>query len=320
MIEHVIVMAASPGRKMEALTRTRPKAMLPILGKPIVAWVMDSYYKAGIRRFTVVVGEREGDVAGWLTSNWYSDVKLSFALQGHQRGTASALFATRAFIDGPFIAASVDVILPDEQIARLAGYFDSHPSDIAALNLFYAPDQVMEGAAVLLGPRGDVLYISEQPTGAHQDYMTALPVYAFTPKVLSYLDNVPVVEQSGKRVLTAAIQMIIDDRGIVGALEAGWCIRLDAPDDLLTANTLLMANYEEPIVQSRLPDTVKIASPVHIDAGVKVGNGVKLGPNVYLESGSVIGSNAVLRDVVVLGAEVDAGQKLERQVVSEDVS
>ncbi|MBN1428642.1 MAG: NTP transferase domain-containing protein [Anaerolineae bacterium] len=318
MIEHVIVMAASSGRKLESLTRTRPKAMLPLLGKPLVAWVMDSYYKAGIRRFTVVVGEREGDVAGWLTSNWYSDVKLSFALQGHQRGTASALFATRAFIDGPFIAASVDVILPDEQIARLAGYFDTHPSDIAVLNLFYAPDQIMEGAAVLLGPRGNVLYISEQPTGAHQDYMTALPVYGFTPRVLDYLDNVPVVGQSGKRVLPTAIQVIIDDQGVVGALEAGWCMRLNEPADLLKANTLLMSKYEESIVQSHLPESAEITPPVHIDPGVKIGNGVKLGPNVYLESGSTIGSNAVLQDVVVLGAEVDAGQRIERQVIGED--
>src|SRR5512139_799064 len=132
MIDHVIVMAASPGRKMESLTETRPKAMLPMLGKPIIAWVMDSYYRAGIRRFTVVVGEREGDVAGWLPLNWHSDVTLRFAAQGHQRGTASALFATRSLIDGPFIAASCDVILSDEHITHLTRYFESRPSDVAA--------------------------------------------------------------------------------------------------------------------------------------------------------------------------------------------
>jgi glucose-1-phosphate thymidylyltransferase len=318
MIEHVIVMAASPGRKMEELTRTRPKAMLPILGKPIIGWVMDSYYKAGIRRFTVVVGEREGDVAGWLASSWYSDVKLTFALQGHQRGTASALFATRAFVDGPFIAASCDVILADEQIARLAGYFDSHPSDVGVLNLFYAPDQIMEGASVLLGPRGDVVYISEQSTGAHQDYMTALPVYGFTPTVLNYLDNVPVAERSGERALTSAIQVIIDDHCVVGAIETGWCLRLEEPGDLLTANTLLMARYEDSIVQSELPSTVKIIPPVHVDAGVKVGNGASLGPNVYLETGSIVGANAVLNDVAVLGAQIDPGQRVERQVIGEE--
>lgn len=318
MIDHVIVMAASPGRRMEALTQTRPKAMLPILGKPIVGWVMDGYYKAGIRRFTVVVGEREGDVAGWLATHWYSDVTLKFAAQGHQRGTASALFATRSLIDGPFVAASCDVILSDEQIAQLSCYFEKRPSDVAALNLSHAPDQVMQGAAVLLDPRGNALYISELPTGAHQDYMTALPVYGFTPRVLDYLDKTPVAGQSGERALTAAIQMIIDDGGVVGALEVDWSIRLDAPDDLLTANTFLMAQYESPIVQSTIPESVEITPPIHIDPGVKVGGNAKIGPNVYLESGSIVGADAVLSDVVVLGAQIVVGQRIERQIVIEE--
>lgn len=318
MIDHVIVMAASPGRKMEALTHTRPKAMLPILGKPIAGRIMDGYYKAGIRRFTVVVGEREGDVAGWLAMHWYSDVTLKFAAQGHQRGTASALFATRSLIDGPFIVASCDVILPDEQIARLACYFETRPSDVAALNLSHSPDQVTQGAAVLLDPRGNVLYISELPTGAHQDYMTALPAYGFTPKVLDYLDKLPVAEQSGERALTAAIQLIIDDGGVVGALEAGESIRLDGPDDLLAANTLLMAQYESPVLQSTIPESVEITSPVHIDPGVKVGSGARIGPNVYLESGSIIGADAVVSDAVILGAQIGMGQQIEHQVIIEE--
>lgn len=318
MIDHVIVMAASPGRKMEALTQTRPKAMLPILGKPIVGWVMDGYYKAGIRRFTVVVGEREGDVAGWLATHWYSDVTLRFAAQGHQRGTASVLFATRSLIDAPFVVASCDVILPDPQIAQLAQYFEKRPSDVAALNLSHSPDQVMQGAAVLLDPRGNALYISEIPTGAHQDYMTALPVYGFTPKVLDYLDKMPVAEQSGERALTAAIQLIIDDGGVVGALEAGWSIRLDEPDDLRTANTLLMAGYESPVLQSVIPESVEINPPVHIDADVKVGSGARIGPNVYLESGSIIGADAVVSDAVVLGARIGAGRRVERQIIIEE--
>jgi NDP-sugar pyrophosphorylase family protein len=67
---------------MDRLTTTRPKAMLPILGQPTIARVMDGYYRAGIRRFTVVVGEQEGAVAAWLSASWHSDVKLPFAMQG----------------------------------------------------------------------------------------------------------------------------------------------------------------------------------------------------------------------------------------------
>ncbi len=318
MIDHVIVMAATPSRGMEPLTRTRPKAMLPLLGKPMIARVMDGYYSAGIRRFTVVVGEKEGDLAAWLSSEWRKDVRLQFAMQGFERGTASTLFATRASIDGPFIIAPCDILVPEEHVHHLTRYFDTHPSDSAALSLFYAPDDKGEEASVFLDPRGNVMYISETPTFAHQDYMTALPVYAFTQKVLGYLDRVPIKEDSGERVLATAIQMMIDDGGVVGAVEIGWRIRLSDPEDLLTATILLMARQQEPVLNSPLPGTVKITPPVVVDAGVVVNSDVELGPNVYLEKGTVIGSGAHLSETVVLARRIAAGKVIEKEVVYQD--
>ena len=57
--------------------------MLPILGRPMIGWVLENFYQTGIRDFTVVVGEYEGTVVEWLTTDWHSDVKLTFAPQGH---------------------------------------------------------------------------------------------------------------------------------------------------------------------------------------------------------------------------------------------
>lgn len=318
MIDHVIVMAAAPGRQFDRLTTSRPKVILPILGKPLIAWVMDGYYKAGIRRFTVVVGEKEGGVAAWLSANWHSDAKLSFAMQGPQRGTASTLFATRSLIDRPFLIASCDVLIPEEHAGRLASYFDSHPRDVAALSLFYAPDEVARGATVFLDPRGNVMYISETPAGAHQGHMTALPVYAFTPAILEYLDRLPVSEQSGERAVAAGIQMMIDDGKVVGALEAGWRISLDEPGDILTACILLMARYEKSVLSSDIPESAMITAPVHVDPGVVVGANVSLGPNVYLETGTVIGANSILREAVILGTRIGAGKIVEGEVVSKE--
>jgi NDP-sugar pyrophosphorylase family protein len=310
-------MAASPGRKMERLLRTRPKAMLPILGTPLIAWVMDGYYKTGIRRFTVVVGEQEGAVAAWLSANWHADATLTFAAQGPERGTASTLYATRALIDEPFLIVSCDVLIPDEHVHQLASYFETHPSDVAALSLFYAPDQIPEGATVFLDPRGNVMYISETPAEGHQDYMTALPVYAFTPAILDYLDRLPVMEKSGERALSAGIQLMIDDGHVIGGLQTGWRISLDQPEDLLTANILMMARDEKPVIASPMPDNGTLIPPVHIDAGVVIGSGASLGPNVYIETGSVIGPNVSLSDAIVLGVRISGGHSIQREVVAE---
>jgi NDP-sugar pyrophosphorylase family protein len=318
MIEHVVMMAAHLTGPMEKLTRTRPKAMFPILGKPMIAHAMEPYYQAGVRRFTVVIGEREGSVPGWLSEHWHPDSEVQFAAQGHRRGSAATLFASQGAVDEPFLIAPCDRLLPVEQAQALLGYFDTYPNDAAMVSMRHAPDREEAIAGVLLDPRGQVVYVAEWPTDAHQDHLTTLPIYGLTPKVFEYLEHVPVIGERGQRALASAIQVMIDDRLPVGAVKVVGCVELDGPDDLLAANMRALAALDKPVLRSDLPPSTKVVPPVQVDAGVIVGEHVQLGPNVYLESGSRIGSGVTLRDSLVLGVRVGGGQQIEGQIVSRD--
>src|SRR6201996_6045549 len=53
-----IVLAASRGRGLEAITADRPKVMLPIAGKPLLRWLVDGFKKESINDITVVGGYR----------------------------------------------------------------------------------------------------------------------------------------------------------------------------------------------------------------------------------------------------------------------
>jgi phosphoenolpyruvate phosphomutase len=61
-----VVLAASRGRGLEAVTVDKPKVMLPIAGKPLLRWLVDSFKKEGINDITVVGGYRADaiDTAG----------------------------------------------------------------------------------------------------------------------------------------------------------------------------------------------------------------------------------------------------------------
>jgi phosphoenolpyruvate phosphomutase len=61
-----IVLAASRGSGLEALTVDRPKVMLPIAGKPLLRWLVDGFKKENINDITVVGGYRADaiDAAG----------------------------------------------------------------------------------------------------------------------------------------------------------------------------------------------------------------------------------------------------------------
>jgi len=53
-----IVLAATRGRGLEAVTMERPKVMLPIAGKPLLRWLVDSFKKESVNDITVVGGYR----------------------------------------------------------------------------------------------------------------------------------------------------------------------------------------------------------------------------------------------------------------------
>jgi phosphoenolpyruvate phosphomutase len=53
-----VVLAASRGKGLEAVTTDRPKVMLPIAGKPLLRWLIDGFKKENINDITVVGGYR----------------------------------------------------------------------------------------------------------------------------------------------------------------------------------------------------------------------------------------------------------------------
>ncbi|HEX4267972.1 MAG TPA: phosphoenolpyruvate mutase [Steroidobacteraceae bacterium] len=61
-----VVLAASRGKGLEAVTADRPKVMLPIAGKPLLRWLVDAFKKESVNDITVVGGYRADaiDTAG----------------------------------------------------------------------------------------------------------------------------------------------------------------------------------------------------------------------------------------------------------------
>jgi phosphoenolpyruvate phosphomutase len=53
-----VVLAASRGGGLEAVTAERPKVMLPVAGKPLLRWLVDAFKKQGVNEITVVGGYR----------------------------------------------------------------------------------------------------------------------------------------------------------------------------------------------------------------------------------------------------------------------
>ncbi len=318
MIQQAVILAAGRGTRLGLLTKDRPKSMLPVLGKPMMARVMDRLREAGIRRFVVVIGDQEGAIAAYLTSSWHPETETKFAIQAMPTGTVDALRLAAAHIDGPFLVTSVDNLTSTEHVARLIAAFNDTPGQAATLSLLpTTPEQIRISSGVVV--EGDrITAIEEKPSDPRGTYASIM-LYAFDPQILNYLSKVK-VSSRGEREIANAIQLAISDGQRVGYVVTDWRLHLTRELDLLAINRYFLQEGRDNHILSEIPGSVHIIPPVRIDPKVSVGQSAQIGPNVYLESGATIGEGAVLQDTIVLtGAIVPAADTCVGEIIDRRV-
>lgn len=98
-----IVLAAGPGSELGELVKDRPKAMVPIAGKPILEHILDAYRSANIRELVVVRGYAKDAVkvqgATFVDNDAYATTD-----------ELASLAAAKSSLDGPCIVSYGDVL------------------------------------------------------------------------------------------------------------------------------------------------------------------------------------------------------------------
>ncbi len=121
-----VVMAAGKGTRMKS---ELPKVLVPVLGRPMVHYVLDALESAGVTRTVVVVGYRAADVERELAGRR----GVEFALQAEQQGTGHAVMMTRPLlgsVTGPVLVVAGDSpMMRGESLGRLlAEYAAQEPA------------------------------------------------------------------------------------------------------------------------------------------------------------------------------------------------
>lgn len=104
-----IIVAAGRGRRLEPLTLTRPKPLLPVAGRPILGHVLDTLARAGVSDIVVVVGHLGEQIAAYLETRPHPKPRL--VVQSPLAGNGDAVRAAGAYLDGPVLVLFGDTII-----------------------------------------------------------------------------------------------------------------------------------------------------------------------------------------------------------------
>ena len=86
-----IILSAGEGSRMRPLTLTKPKTMLPVAGKPIIQYNIESLRNNGITDILLIVRYKEEMVRNYFGDGRDFGVNITYKTQKDFLGTANAI-------------------------------------------------------------------------------------------------------------------------------------------------------------------------------------------------------------------------------------
>ena len=134
-VEVAVIPAAGRGTRMQPATRSVPKALLPVVDRPVIQWVVEEGMRAGVGEFVVVVSPGVDDLlyshfegmGGLSQLKGFSGVRLHWVVQEEALGLGHAVLQARRAVDErPFFCLLGDnLVIPGrDQLGRLAAASD----------------------------------------------------------------------------------------------------------------------------------------------------------------------------------------------------
>ena len=314
-----VILAAGKGSRLHPITTTRSKAMLPVLGRPIVERVMETLHRNGVQEFIVVVSEPDSDVARYFATESELGAEIQIVCQHERLGMANALGQAAHLIHGDFVLSACDNLVSEDHVAELLAAHQREPNVQGTLSVMHVDESLLGRTGIVDVQNGRVTRILEKPRPEDAPTnIASLPLYLFKPSILDLLPEVQLSER-GEYELQDAIQMLIDRSGSVQYVFTAGRLTLTGPADLLAINRhyLLNGHNRPQLAPYTVENNTHLITPLRIERGTVIGEGCVIGPRVYIERDCRIGNNVTIKDAVILReSEVSDGSMIVGEVIS----
>jgi UDP-N-acetylglucosamine diphosphorylase/glucosamine-1-phosphate N-acetyltransferase len=295
-----VILAAGEGSRMRPLTYTRPKVMLPIANKPILEHLIVEAREAGVNEFILVVGYHDEQVRDYFQDGSRWSVKVSYAAQRKQLGTADAVRMVEGEIDEGFVMMNGDIIVSRRDIRNL---IEQGRNTVSVIQV-----KDSRGLGMIEVREGLVTRIFEKVDKPPSD-LANTGLYLFTPEIFDAVSRTP-PSPRGEYEITTSLQILIDRGTAVGCHRIGYWLDLSYPWNLLSANDLMLSSLA-PKNSGTIESNATINGPVVVGEGTMIRSGAYITGPVIIGKNCDIGPNCYIRPSTAIGDGCHIGAAVE---------
>jgi NDP-sugar pyrophosphorylase family protein len=113
----IVILASGRGKRMGDLTKTVPKPMLKIKGKPILEHKLDILPRE-IKEVIFVIGYRGEHIMNYF-KNFWNGRKITYVVQSNPNGTGAAVHLVKSFVGERFMVMMGDDLYQRKDIKKM---------------------------------------------------------------------------------------------------------------------------------------------------------------------------------------------------------
>lgn len=291
-------MAGGLGKRLRPITDKTPKSLIPVAGKPVILYMMESLKKSS-SDFILTVSYKYEKMIELFSGELSRDKNILFSVEKEPLGSAGGLKKVEKFVEDTFVVGNADTIF-EQNIEDLVKFHKKKKNAIT-IGLSTVDDPSEYGVVKLIS--GNIVQFQEKPKKNPISRLANAGIYVMEPDVFDYVksgkvsdiarDLIPSVQEAGK--------------GIGGFNMKGTWIDIGRPKDLIRANVFMSKRVST--VEKGIRGKVYLGRNVRIGKNCKIEDAaiydnVRLEDNVSISNsvvydGTVVGENSQIKDSVL---------------------
>lgn len=310
-----VVLVGGEGTRLRPLTYSRPKALVPVLGRPFLERFIERLRDHGFDEIVLAVSHGRDAVAATLGAGAGLGVRITYAAEPAPLGSAGAVRNCARFLRREtFLVANGDILSDIDLTAMLAQHRASGALVTIALT---AVDDTSGYGVVDIDERDRIHRFVEKPPPeeAPSAWINA-GLWLFEPAAL---DRIP----EGHSMVETGLfpEIIASGQLLSGYRSTAYWLDLGTPQRYLQAHHDLMRPADGVGAEGAVVAAgARVQAPVIVARGAIVRDGARVDGPAYIGEGCDIAAGAEVRASVLWErVRVEQGARVHDSAIAEDV-
>jgi mannose-1-phosphate guanylyltransferase len=335
-----MILAAGQGTRVRPLTRDLPKPMVPILGKPVMEYLIEHMARHGITEIMVNVAFLHHKIEQYFGDGSRWGVQLGYSYEGvrdhgdilpRPLGSAGGMRRIQdfgGFFDDTTLVLCADALIDLDITAAVQEHKEKGAlASVVALNV--PPEEVESYGIVVAGADGQIESFQEKPKPSEaRSTLASTGIYIFEPTVLDLIPPGQVYDigsQLFPQLVAQKLPFYVQDRFFnwidIGRVSDYWTVlqrvlRGEVPQMLMPGKQIKPGIWVG-LNTSVAWDQVKIEGPVYIGSNVRIEPGVTLTGPAWIGHGCHLRTGAkVVRSILFEYTRIPADMNFFEMIVS----